>query len=214
MNDKTRKPDKPEPMGGDLDRDLGRIRENWKPTDPAEPPGLIDQAVRSAARRDLEEPVRKGRPLRWLGGLATAAVVVLALTVMLDQSPPGVSTATEPAVEKTLRKDPTAVTNAASPAEKSEAAEQKGPADASRLRQDALPAAPPRAMSREVRRQEEPLEEAFAEDEPLPAPEAWIEQMVALQRAGLDAELEEQITAFRAVYPEFPLPAELQERLP
>ncbi|NNK36967.1 MAG: hypothetical protein HKP03_00690, partial [Xanthomonadales bacterium] len=143
---------------------------------------------------------------RWLGGLATATVVVLALTVMLDQSPPGVDTTSEPLLEESLRKLPTPTATPAMPAETAEL-EDSSPA---RLSQDALPPASPRAMTREVRRQEK-LGTADTEGKTLPGAEEWIEEMLALKRAGLTEQLNEEMTAFRAIYPEFPLPAELAE---
>ncbi len=53
-----------------------------------EPPDLLDQAVLNAARRQLERS-RRRRSMGWLGAFATAAVVVLALTIVVRQDLPG-----------------------------------------------------------------------------------------------------------------------------
>jgi hypothetical protein len=208
MSDKTRKPERPKKLDDGLDQDLARIREDWKQLDPVEPPELVDRAVLNTARRDLE-PARKTRPLRWLGGLATATVVVLALTVMLDQSPPGVDTTSKPQLEESLRKLPPPTATPAVPAETAEL-EDAPPA---RISQDALPPASPPAMTREVRRQEK-LGASDAERKTLPGAEEWIEEMLALKRAGMTEQLNAEMAAFRTIYPEFPLPAELTEEQP
>ena len=70
----------------DFDKDLETVRSAWAGLESAEPPELLDQAVLNRARRDLES--RPGRwPLRWLGGFATAAVIVLTLSIVIQQDP-------------------------------------------------------------------------------------------------------------------------------
>lgn len=208
MSDKTQKT----PTSGETDRelenDVSRLQARWRNDDSAraEPPDLLDQAVLNAARRDLE-PVRKGRPLRWIGGFATAAVVVLAFTVMLERPQPGGDVPEAPRLEKSLRKAPIA-------AEQQAIADSEEAAPLEELRQNALPAAPPRAMSREARRQEPLPEQAFSDAVALPTAEAWIEKMQALKRAGLDEELRAELEAFRSAYPDVPLPAELAAETP
>ena len=61
-----------------LSEELGRLQSDWDRQERVEPPELLDQAVLNAARRDLEPRPSRGL-LPWLGGLSTAAVVVLAL---------------------------------------------------------------------------------------------------------------------------------------
>jgi hypothetical protein len=70
----------------DFDNDLEAVRSAWNGLEKAEPPELLDQAVLNTARRELES--RPGRwPLRWLGGFATATVIVLALSIVTQQDP-------------------------------------------------------------------------------------------------------------------------------
>jgi hypothetical protein len=79
---------------GEFENDLEHIRSAWSRLEQAEPPDLLDQAVLNRARRELgTKPGR--RPLRWLGALATAAVVVLALTIVIQQDRPLPSPALE-----------------------------------------------------------------------------------------------------------------------
>jgi len=69
--------------GPDLEDDLQSIREQLSAVGDQEPPVLLDQAVLNTARRELAG--RKRRPLRWIGGFATASVLVLTLTLVIQQ---------------------------------------------------------------------------------------------------------------------------------
>ena len=64
---------------GQLSKDIERLQSEWDRMDRAEPPNLLDHAVLNTARRELE-PKNRRRPLRWLGGFATATVAVLAIS--------------------------------------------------------------------------------------------------------------------------------------
>lgn len=85
MNHDPNKPEQPGKEPQDFERDLEAVQSAWEAMEKAEPPDLVDQAVLNTARRDLEPPKEK-RPLRWLGGFATAAVVVLAVSVVVQQN--------------------------------------------------------------------------------------------------------------------------------
>ena len=61
-----------------LEQELAGLRAEWERAARAEPPDLLDQAVLNAARRDLEKG-RRRFPMRWLGGLAAAAVLMVVL---------------------------------------------------------------------------------------------------------------------------------------
>jgi len=67
-----------------FEQDLEAVRSAWSGLEKTEPPDLLDQAVLNTARRELEGRSKR-LPLRWLGGFATAAVVVLALSIVLQQ---------------------------------------------------------------------------------------------------------------------------------
>jgi hypothetical protein len=75
----------------DLDAaDLAMIRSAWSGLESAEPPELVDQAVLNIARREIA--TRKRRSLRWIGAFATASVMVLAITIVVQQSPEPLNT--------------------------------------------------------------------------------------------------------------------------
>jgi hypothetical protein len=142
----TDKPGIPEDQRA-FENELHAVQAKWDRMESAEPPDLVDQAVRNAARRDLE-PRRKSRPLRWLGGFATATVVVLAVTVMLEQDP----TVPEPSLQDTgeYRRD-------AAPVPKlEESATMKSV-------QPPLPPAEAVAQTREAKRQKQPVQAASEE---------------------------------------------------
>lgn len=65
------------------DADLAEIQQAYYGLEAIEPPELLDQAILNAARRELA--TRRRKPLRWIGAFATATVVVLALTIVIQQ---------------------------------------------------------------------------------------------------------------------------------
>jgi hypothetical protein len=67
-----------------IEQDLEVVRQAWAGLEPSEPPELLDQAVLNTARRELEGNAKR-RSLGWLGAFATAAVVVLALAIVVQQ---------------------------------------------------------------------------------------------------------------------------------
>jgi hypothetical protein len=83
MDPKDRKPETN--PGSDWEQDLESIRSALSTMESVEPPDLLDQAVLNTARRELAASRRK--PMRWIGAFATAAVVVLALTIVVQQDP-------------------------------------------------------------------------------------------------------------------------------
>jgi len=189
-----------------LEQDLENIRAAWRMLRHDEPPKLLDQAVRNAAR--VAVPAHKrSRSLRWLGSLATATVVVLALVIVIRQDqqgpvPPVMETDGFRLDTRAKRMEKMAdegVPADAAPGQAQLRSEQAAPAAAeeSRREPDATAAAMPQAL---------PEEEATA-----PGPEAWIERMRQLQQAGRLDELSAELAAFRKSYPEHPLPPELQE---
>lgn len=81
MNPKDRKPETN--PGSDWEKDLESVRSTLSGLESVEPPDLLDQAVLNTARRELAASRRK--PMRWVGAFATAAVVVLALSIVVQQ---------------------------------------------------------------------------------------------------------------------------------
>jgi hypothetical protein len=134
----THDPRKPED-DQTFERDLESVQSAWEHMEKAEPPSLVDKAVLNAARRDLE-PVRKMRPLRWLGGFATATVVVLAFTLFLEQE----QQIPLPVEIESMQRE-----QAPTPAREKSTGQL--------LEQVPLPAAEPRAQARAAKREEQPL---------------------------------------------------------
>lgn len=74
----------------DLAADLKSISAAWSALNREQPPELLDQAVLGAARRAAAVSGRhQPRPWlgrrHWLGGLATAALIVLAVTLVIER---------------------------------------------------------------------------------------------------------------------------------
>lgn len=214
-------------QGNKAERDSvnDELRAAWSDLDPAEPPELVDLAVLNRARRDLAKSRRKR--LRWVGGFATAAVVVIALSLTLQQG----AQAPVPELEKRdgLRLQQSADKSAAAksrqdappaePARQAENASQE--ADAMLHKRRAAVSAPPSAAattgtamdaSRESLAEESFADESKDEDAPLLAPEAWIERLVQLHASQQHEQLTRELAAFREAYPEFPLPSVLEEK--
>jgi len=59
----------------------------YRDQEPIEPPAGLDRMIRARAEQALEQG-RRVRPLPWMGGLATAAVLVLAVTVVIQMPEP------------------------------------------------------------------------------------------------------------------------------
>lgn len=74
----------------ELAADLESVGAAWSALNREHPPELLDQAVLGAARRAAGAPGRRQpqprfHRRRWLGGFATAAVIVLAVTLVIER---------------------------------------------------------------------------------------------------------------------------------
>jgi hypothetical protein len=133
--------------------------------------------------------------LRWLGGFATATVIVLALAIVIQQD----EQQTAPALKKT----------------DSLKLEQRAP-EASEPRMKRSAAAPPVAASdsaalavaEEV--SDAPAEPARDADR-IPEADAWIERLLLLRNTQQDEKLVQELAAFREAFPDYPLPPELRD---
>lgn len=70
-----------------LEDDLGKISQAYGRIDHEEPPELLDQAILNSAHHAVEKQSH-WMQFGWLHGLTTAAVVVLAISIILNQSQP------------------------------------------------------------------------------------------------------------------------------
>ena len=67
-----------------LEDELAAIQTSYSALETPEPPELLDLAVLNTARREIAKKKRKS--LRWIGSFATASVLVLALTIVVQQN--------------------------------------------------------------------------------------------------------------------------------
>lgn len=209
-----------------LTEELGRLQSDWDRQERAEPPELLDQAVLNAARRDLA-PVSRGKRLGWISGFATAGIAVVALSIVLLQETPQPplpvpfdtpeEMPAEPVPEKgkvlssparvMKKQDMREELRAEEPGEN--AAFQAAPAAAAAAEAEAMKDSVARLRMAEETK-EELLESADAAETTL-APEAWLEELLRLQKQGDEEGLAKQLQAFRKAYPDYPLPEVLQD---
>ena len=180
------------------------------------------------ARRELESNRRRTPRLRWLGGFATAAVMVLALTLVLQQE----QQAPLPDAGKSdgLQLEPARPAAApatslhdepiANGAPEAAATEQRKRSNfsAAKEKSAALPrdraAQAPAPMKAETQAMAEAVivgEDAVSSDvqQELLTAEEWVQRLLRLQEEGDAARLSEELTAFRRAYPDHPLPPSL-----
>jgi hypothetical protein len=204
----------------DHDKDLEQVFSAMPELEATEPPEMVDQAVLNMARRVLERRTRR-RPMRWLGAFATATVVLLSVSIVLQQDP------NPPAGQL-----PSSEQNGIS-LEKRKKQEADGKTDAdisNSLRRDETPDRPIETAAAPVqeaavmaeksvtRRSASTAENSYqdvaedlVESEDVPAPEEWIERLLLLHQSGLYEKLEEELAAFRQAYPDHPLPPQFQD---
>jgi len=180
--------------GPEFEQDLEAVRSAWSGLEQTNPPDLLNQAVLNTARRKLNAR-RKSRPLRWLGGFATATVIVLALTIVIQQD--------EQQSIPTLKKTDGFMLEQATP-------------EASEPRMKRSAAAPPVAASdTAVLPVAEEMSDSLAESEEAtggnPEAEAWIERLLLLRNTQQDEKLVQELAAFREAFPDYSLPPELQD---
>ena len=200
-----------------LDQDIGSIRSAWAGQTDEEPPVLLDQAVMNQAKRSLEErvkPSQRRRSIKWLGAFATASVVVLALTVVLEQEPRAPLPRAEEADGLRLDRD----APSSSPRQsRLEAQPQKARAvqmaDEPLTKQSPLESAPTAAAADEMSTEhfaeaQESVSELSREE--IPAAEAWIEQLLELKNTRQLEKLVAELARFHSAYPDYPLPPELE----
>jgi hypothetical protein len=190
-----------------IEQDFEAVSAAWRDLEREQPPDMLDQAVLNSARRALEQR-GKPRPFRWLGGLATAAVVVLAVAIVVHQERQG------PVAPPPKTDGFGLERSVAEPARDARAREEvrdKAVAVEARKKQvgtaaQALASDSPQLL----REQRAPAPSAALEEDAAPSPpEAWIERLQELKRAGRIEEMRAELAAFRQAYPDYPLPPEL-----
>ena len=210
--------------GPEFEKDLEAVRSAWSGLEQTDPPELLNQAVLNTARRELNTR-RRSRPLRWLGGFATATVIVLALTIVIQQE----EQQTTPSLKKTNgfkldQTDPAASKSEVDrddfeeTARREQADRQLSPmsSEDAEFRMKRSVAAPPvPASDAAVMAVAEEMSDSLAEPEKaahrIPAADAWIERLLLLRETQQDEKLIQELAAFREAYPDYVLPPELHD---
>ncbi len=204
--------------GPGFEQDLEALSTAWSNVNQAEPPDLLDQAILNSAARALEGqplPWWKKRPLHWAGAAATAMVLVLTITLVVQQDPmaPSPPVLKQEGLEQDeLKQD----RDDSALRKKSEVS-----ADASEFHRErpaskraAAPAPPQASLAASKVLEEEvsdrPVELSIMAD-PITTADEWLNQLLELKAAGKEQELKEQLAAFTAAYPDYALPTELQD---
>jgi hypothetical protein len=170
-----------------FEQDLEAVSSAWSRSEQVQPPELFDQAVLNTARRELDTR-RKHRPLRWMGAFATATVVVLAMTIVVQQN--GGENLDENALPERASGQLLQESR-----ERTEFGAKQSARSAAVTVMKEMASAPA-----EMKKQAEPIPEA----------EAWIKRLQLLLDTQQDEKLVQELAAFRLAYPDYPLPAGLQ----
>jgi hypothetical protein len=207
----------------ELDRDIGKVSSNWARLGKEEPPDLLDQAVLNRAQRALESPGRAGRKpwvFGWPGAFATAAVVLMAFTVVLEQEQQAPAPVLKKADEFRIEADGAA---AGKQANRSGAVPEESVTRESLADKTPAAKAVSEARSNPLRLESASTQAATEQDsaglaselekstDEIPVADAWIAQLLQLKKTHQDEKLAEELTRFRASYPDYPLPSELDD---
>lgn len=207
-----------------LDKDLDALQRKYRAAAREEPPAMLDQVVLNRARRAAAQHAIRPWSFSWMHATATAALLVLGLTLVLQ-------------LRETTRVPETLPETPLQPAEYYDGLEDQDSAVGEqesfhRSRDDAhlrkLEIQKSEAL-REVR--EEVLEPPPAAPKPsynmmkaLPKyetqeaavarpPEEWLDHILELKKSGDEAAWRSELEAFIRTFPDHPLPRELSEAL-
>ncbi len=201
-------PDRQSASGDDaqLDQDFAALQEAWSGLEETDPPQLVDQAVLNAARRAVTHTARRGSRLRWLGGLATAGVVVLTVAIVTQQD----GHAPQPAQEFRGLEAPQQQESPI-PVDEPRALTLPVAREMSKATPDAELMAPesvaPGVAASAIAERDEPS----MADEAVPPAEEWMQRLRRLREDGPPEVFQAELEAFRAAYPDYPLPADWLE---
>lgn len=209
-----------------LEDDLDTISQAYQDLGQEEPPALLDQAVLNSAHRAVEKQSH-WMQFGWLHGLTTAAVVVLAFTIILKQGDPA------PELDGTMPLDPAMLPQADNTADAAKSFRVEKKLEVQKqdmdIQAEELPpkemmesrSMPAPALIQTVSDQPEPEQASsslaepdmeqmtgMAEEQANPGKE--LETILDLKRAGDDSWIE-ALAQFVERYPDYPLPEELQD---
>ena len=79
------KPDDPNKSQSDFEKDLGQLEQQYRALDQDQPPAMLDQAILNKAKLAVEPHSARPWSFGWMHLTATAGVLVLGLTLVLQQ---------------------------------------------------------------------------------------------------------------------------------
>jgi len=192
--------------------DFAELENRYSSLAAEEPPELLDQAVLNQARREAMTQTRKRRKaFGWIGAFSTVSLLVLGLSVVLQQQPTGIQPAALKEQDNAVHKSE----------EKLKKRDQPSAVGQSRDVYMAPPAEEePLLESRQFRDESAALARTAAvADEPIPSdsdsefadPEVWLLRIRQLIKDGQVEEAEVELSAFQQAYPDHVLPTDLSD---
>ncbi len=175
-----------------------------------EPPILIDQAVLNLAKRELEtQQARKKRRIGWISAFSTASLLVITLSMVLQQQPGQQQPDSPPA--PVAKEQDTIKTEGAGLAEKRK---QRSAVLQSIDTNMAAPAAEEQkldVLSESEAEETSSFYNRIELDDNRQFPEAgqWLSQIRQLEKDGQKEKAEEELEAFKLAYPDYELPEDL-----
>ncbi len=173
-------------------KDAARVRDAYAELAQTEPPDLLDQAILNRARQAVEKPPSR-RPwgFGWVHALSTLGLLVLSLGIFHQLREPAIPAATDyPGLM---------MPRAADAAPEQEAVPSPAPMRAYRSAPETLEIVPEAAPEPRMKLSQPPA-----------GPDAWLAQIRSLRETGQDARAAAELAAFRAAYPDYALPEDLQ----
>jgi hypothetical protein len=209
-----------------LDQDFRQLQRAYDALPEDGPPELVDQAVLNLARREAAGgKVRRPWSFGWVHALTSAAIVVLAVAIYTHQPDAGVDEplrVAKPPSPK-LRDVQSEIQPLQIPAQRPA---YTAPTPMREIRQRdsaAILAEPtPAAAVEGEQNLADAVEERSSElaakaagatdvDDDTPTPEQWLQRILELKREGNEAAAARELQAFRAAWPDYPLPPELSD---
>ena len=228
-----------EPRDDNLESDLDALKSTYRAQSSEVPPYLVDQAILNKARHSLESPIRRPWSFGWIHGLTTAAIIVLGFAIYLHQPMPEQDEAIRvfkqpsPKLRDTeSMREPLRIPSESAAAEPDQMPVSRAAGERSSLKTEAAPATLARAKAQVAEAEAEeqrvsplaaaaPAPESLSEDETgmegaekdaaTEQPGPWLERILEMRRQGLDVAAAQELAAFRATWPDYPLPAELND---
>jgi len=192
--------------------DISVLQAAYSELSKSEPPALLDQAVLNLARREAEGAhERRINTRHWIAALSTAFVLVLSLGLLMQRGePPLESSKAESSNTQSSDKE-----GVLPPAAEQVHGELRVMHDqATSLPQPSTvgadspmeleSGAPVESANAQVMKSSAAKSADYAGD-----PAAWLQRILRLQQAGDAAQVARELQAFRAAYPDYPLPQAL-----